>query len=112
MTSLIKSGFKDPIYFVTLNNGVSISDKNVVVLNGLSENEMIHYIAISKVAVVPSSMLSIETIALRKPIFTMFYVNNQELIYKGNVELQLAAGCGFIESGDDMENIIKPFLDL
>jgi spore coat polysaccharide biosynthesis predicted glycosyltransferase SpsG len=108
---LLDAGFTDPIYFVPSNASVSINSPNVIILNNLSENEMIVNLERSKVVVVPSSMLSIEAMAIRKPIFTMYYVDNQELIYHGNLKLQLAAGCGFIESGDQIQQTINTFLN-
>lgn len=111
VTGLLDAGFKDSIYFVPSNTSVSIDSPNVIILNNLSENEMIMNMERSKVVVVPSSMLSIEAIAIRKPIFTMYYVDNQKLIYHGNINLQLADGCGFIQSGVPIRQIINPFLN-
>ncbi len=94
---LLKNGFEDPIYFVSGKKyHWPESSNNLCQLQFLSEQEMIRYIDKSKICVVPSSVLSIELIALRKPFVTCYYVENQKLVYKGISESMLASCCGIV----------------
>lgn len=111
---LLKNNFKDPIYWVT--NATTIeeqkySTKNVTILSNLSEKEMIHYMTIAKVVLIPSSVLSFEAMAIRKPIFTCYFVDNQKLINKGLLKQELAHGVGYIETEKDVELVISNFLN-
>ena len=79
-------------------------------LSNLSEKEMIHYMTIAKVVLIPSSVLSFEAMAIRKPIFTGYFVDNQKLIYKGLLEQGLAEGAGYLETDDHVAIATKSFL--
>jgi UDP-2,4-diacetamido-2,4,6-trideoxy-beta-L-altropyranose hydrolase len=105
VTTLLSLGFKDPIYWVakSLEESKKYSfDKNVHLMYDLDEEGMIQYMSTSKVVLIPSSVLSFEAIALRKPIFTSFFADNQELIYNGLIQDVLAEGCGYIETIEDV----------
>jgi hypothetical protein len=64
----------------------------------------------AKVVLIPSSVLSFEAMALRKPIFTCYFVDNQKLIHQGLVEEGLVQGVGYVETRKDVENSIVNFL--
>jgi spore coat polysaccharide biosynthesis predicted glycosyltransferase SpsG len=111
---LLQRNFKDPIYWVT--NATAVEEqkynaKNVTVLSNLNEKEMIHYMSIAKVVLIPSSVLSFEAMAIRKPIFTCYFVDNQKLINKGLLKQELANGVGYIETKKDVEITTNIFLD-
>ena len=72
---------------------------------------MIETMSKAKVMLIPSSVLSFEAMALRKPIFTCYFVDNQKLIHEGLVELDLAKGIGFIDNIDAVNGGTKDFLD-
>lgn len=111
---LLKNNFKDPIYWVTNASTIDeqkYSTKNVNILSNLSEKEMIHYMTIAKVVLIPSSVLSFEAMAIRKPIFTCYFVDNQKLINKVLLKQELAHGVGYIETEKDVELVISNFLN-
>tara|TARA_B110000091_G_C13817902_1_gene478893 strand:- start:53 stop:1042 length:990 start_codon:yes stop_codon:yes gene_type:complete len=111
---LLKNNFKDPIYCVTNTSTIEerkYNTKNVNILSNLSEKEMIHYMTIAKVVLIPSSVLSFEAMAIRKPIFTCYFVDNQKLINKGLLKQELAHGVGYIETEKDVELVISNFLN-
>lgn len=64
------------------------------------KNQMVKHMSNTRVVLIPSSVLCFEAMALRKPIFTCYFVENQELIYNGLIKLNLAHGAGFIENED------------
>jgi hypothetical protein len=66
---------------------------------------------IAKVVLIPSSVLSFEAMAIRKPIFTCYFVDNQKLINKGLLKQELAHGVGYIETKKDVELVISNFLN-
>jgi len=111
---LLLRKFKDPIYWVTNATAVEeqkYNSKNVTILSNLNEKEMIHYMLIAKVVLIPSSVLSFEAMAIRKPIFTCYFADNQKLINKGLLEQELADGVGYIETEKDVELVINNFLN-
>lgn len=106
VNKLLNLEFKDPIYWVTksLEESKKYSfNKNVYMLSGLDELEMIKYMSTSKVILIPTSVLSFEAMAIRKPIFTGYFVENQELIYKGLIQQGLAEGIGYLETNEHVE---------
>lgn len=108
---LMDNDFKGPIYFVTSNENNKVWDsfENVTIMNDLSEEGMIDGIQNSKVTVVSSSVLSYEVIALRKPLYVSYYVDNQENIYSGLLERNVAVGGGKIDNEQSMLNVYKKF---
>jgi hypothetical protein len=64
----------------------------------------------SKVNLIPSSVLSFEAMALRKPIFTCYFVDNQKLINKGLLYEKLASGVAYVELNKDVKNATNNFL--
>ncbi len=110
---LIRLNFNEPIYWVTNRSDKDLqTDKvdNLTILSHLNEEEMIHYMSEAKVVLIPSSVLSFEAMALRKPIFTCYFVNNQELIYNGLIELNLACGAGYIKNGAEIKKKMSEFM--
>lgn len=112
---LLNQGFKDRIYLVTPDASIHFNDRengrNVKVFSNLNQEEMTFYMKESRVVVVPSSTLSFEAIALRKPVYTVYYVDNQQYIYSGMVKEQLAYGAGQIKCAGDVERMLQPFED-
>lgn len=111
--NLLNYGFEDPIYWVTKSEEESNKhsfNENVHLLNGLNETQMIHYMSSSKAILIPSSVLSFEAMAIRKPIFTGYFVDNQKLIYKGLLEQGLADGTGYLETNDQVAFATQSFL--
>ncbi len=107
---LVQGNFKDPIYWVTNTATITLEKyENVIMLSNLDEVEMIHYMSSSKVVLIPSSVLSFEAMALRKPIFTCYFVDNQKLIHQGLVQDELAYGVGYIETSNGVKNVTKTF---
>jgi spore coat polysaccharide biosynthesis predicted glycosyltransferase SpsG len=92
------------------NRRAKCSLKNVNILSNLSEKEMIHYMTIAKVVLIPSSVLSFEAMAIRKPIFTCYFVDNQKLIHQGLNQLNLAKTIGYVESLNDVKIATMSFL--
>lgn len=114
VNKLIENNFDAPIYWVSNHTSKCnfSSAKNCQILYNLSENEMIDYMTKSKVLLIPSSVLSIEAIALRKPFFTGYFVDNQKLIFDGLDKLGLAECFGHLKNKTDLENAIFSFLRL
>lgn len=109
--SLLVNGFKSPIYWVTNQNSTEYSfEGHVEILYQLSEEEMIEYMLKSKVLLIPSSVLSFEAIALRKPFFTGYFVDNQKLIFEGLKEIGLAECFGYLKTDEDVEDASQSFL--
>ena len=97
--ALINSEFTDPILWVTDLTGIRNDYKkykNVIILSNLSQEDMISNMNKAKVMIIPSSVLSFEAIALRKPVFTCYFVENQKLIHQGLLMNGLASGIGYI----------------
>lgn len=108
---LIKQGFTSPIYWVTAKSQKELNfPANVEVLSNLVEQEMIDYMLKCKVLLISSSVLSFEAIALRKPFFTGYFVDNQKRIFEGLKEHNLAACFGYLETDKDVEKAIDSFL--
>lgn len=117
--SLLDAGFTDQIYLVTAKENYRTyrTDQydNVHILNGLSAEEMRLWMLKSKLLFISSSILCFEAIALRKPIITLYFVDNQRLIYEGLVEREVVKGLGFMAGEDGFqyvsETCIKVFKD-
>ena len=112
VSELVRLKFKDPIYWVINSKNVdsSIYNENVSILSNLSEKEMIHYMTIAKVLLIPSSVLSFEAMALRKPFYTGYFVDNQELIAQGLKEEGLAEGYRNLEINEEFEKAFEELL--
>ncbi len=113
VNKLIQHDSHLPIYWVS--NKTS-KDKfqyaeSLQILYDLSEIEMINYMIKSKVLLIPSSVLSLEAIALRKPFFTGYFVENQALVYEGLKTLDLAECFGYFETDDNVEQATHQFLE-
>ena len=110
---LTERNFQDPIYWVSNKSKEELPElsENVQVMWGLNQHEMIEYMNKSKILLIPSSVLSFEAIALRKPFYTGYFVDNQELIFKGLIEKGVAEGYGYLETDEDVEKATSLFLD-
>lgn len=111
--TLLERGFSLPIYWVSnkTSNSYDFSSDNLFILNNLSEQDMISYMQKSKVLIIPSSMLSFEAVALRKPFLTCYFVDNQKLIFEGLKALKLAECYGFANKAEDVSMAIDSFLN-
>ncbi len=112
--ALLQNNFHDPIYWVTntLKPETQFdSVDNLRILSNLDEEGMIQYMSMAKTVLIPSSVLSFEAMALRKPIFTCYFVDNQKLIYRGLIENDLATGFGYLENKDEVAQAATVFLD-
>lgn len=112
VNALLMASFKEPIYWVKNDSSIVANEKmntNVAILSNLSELEMIHYMSVARVLLIPSSVLSFEGVAIRKPIFTCYFVGNQKLIYQGLIKDELAEGAGYIETAADVERSLDLF---
>lgn len=111
--SLLHQDFSAPIYWVT-HQTAEVYDfdlkPNLEILHRLSEQQMIEYMLKSKVLLIPSSVLSIEAMALRKPFFTGYFVDNQKLIHEGLQKQNLAVCYGYMETHEDVKAATDLFL--
>jgi spore coat polysaccharide biosynthesis predicted glycosyltransferase SpsG len=116
VNQLIKHGFRDDIYFITNKKGEEVdrlsSFPQILVLNGLTSEQMKQYMMKSKILFISSSILSFEAIALRKAVAAVYYVNNQKFIYEGLVKKELAHGCGYISDLNHVQLGVRKLLRL
>ncbi len=112
VTELLKSEFQNSIYWVRGGtNRKEVNDERLNILERLSEVKMIHYMMNAKILLIPSSVLSIEAIALRKPFFTTNFVANQDLIFKGLLSLNLASGLDCINTIEQVKDSIPAIVE-
>jgi UDP-2,4-diacetamido-2,4,6-trideoxy-beta-L-altropyranose hydrolase len=114
VNGLLQAGFTDPIYWVTTSThdkGLAGKFDNLHMLYELSSDQMIMYMSKSKIIMIPSSVLSFEAIALRKPIHTCYFVDNQEYIFKGLIKQGLAHGYGLIVNDIDKSTYVEQAVD-
>lgn len=109
---LVENNFEDAIYWVSNKPKEELPElgENVQVMWGLNQHEMIEYMNKSKVLLIPSSVLSFEAIALRKPFYTGYFVDNQKLIAKGLKKEGLAEGCRNLEINEKFEKACDELL--
>ena len=109
---LMHYNFEAPIYWITHQRNKDLNlAPNVHVLSHLDEFEMIDYMTQSKVLLMPSSVLSFEAIALRKPIFTGYFVDNQKRIFEGLKKNKIADCFGYLEKDDEVTQAVLSFLE-
>ena len=105
------NNFKDPICWVTNNETLETNEgDNLKILSNLNEKQMIDFMLKSKVILIPSSVLSFEAMALRKPFYTGYFVDNQELIAQGLKEEGLAEGYRNLEINEEFEKAFEELL--
>jgi len=109
---LLENNFKEPIYWVSNKSKEELQKlgENVHVMSGLTQHEMIEYMSKSKILLIPSSVLSFEAIALRRPFYTGYFVDNQELIAQGLKKEGLAEGCRNLEINEEFEKSLEELL--
>ena len=109
---LVENNFQDAIYWVSNKSKEELPElgENIHVMWGLSQHEMIEYMSKSKILLIPSSVLSFEAIALRRPFYTGYFVDNQELIAQGLEEEGLAEGCRNLEINEEFEKAFEELL--
>ncbi|MCK0132268.1 hypothetical protein MWU59_12220 [Flavobacteriaceae bacterium F08102] len=110
---LLEANFSAPIYWVVKSSAQvrENNSKNLRPLYSLNESEMIHYMTTSKIVLIPASVLSFEAIALRKPIFTCWFVENQRLNYRGVTQLEMALGLGQTDGQATVEKMIETVIN-
>lgn len=109
---LLASGFKNPINLVTplVNSELEhlcIKYQNLEIVHQLSASEMINFMRRARLLLLSSSILSFEAIALRKPFFAIYFMENQRLIYEGLIAKGMADGQGKVSSSKDLIGIYK-----
>lgn len=113
---LLECGFKEPIYLVgsadIKSNPTLRVASNVTLLNNLTADEMRYFMLKSKLLLVSSSILSFEAIALRKPILTLYYVENQSFIYKGLIAKGMAKGLGYVKNSTHLAGLCEYMQEL
>lgn len=72
-------------------------------LNGLSSDELIKQIENSDVAITSASTISYEVASVRKPLIVGWYAENQQNLYQGLINQNLAVGLGNILELSDNE---------
>jgi UDP-2,4-diacetamido-2,4,6-trideoxy-beta-L-altropyranose hydrolase len=89
------------------------NENTLTVHRNLSESELASIMQLSHLAIAPASTILYELCCVKMPIFTGFYVDNQELIYKGFLEKNVIYGGGNLKdySSFDFTNQIKHILD-
>jgi len=114
VSALLAANFTEPIYWVVKSEAQMdmFLAKNVHTLFRLNEEDMIHYMTKAKLLIIPSSVMCFEAIALRKAIFTCWFVDNQELIYNGVVKEKLVSGHGYISTKGEVQKAVKSFISL
>lgn len=110
---LTERNFQDPIYWISNKSKEELPkfNENVHLIRGLNDHEMIEYMNKSKILLIPSSVLSFEAIALRRPFYTGYFVDNQELIAQGLKEEALAEGCRNLEIDEEFEKAFEELLE-
>lgn len=109
--NLLENGFDAPIHWISNQPAESLSKHpQVQVWQHLSETEMKEFMLKSKVLLIPSSVLSMEAVALRKPFFTGYFVDNQKYNFAGLQKLKLAQGFGELKSAADVSLATVQFM--
>ena len=110
---LLARNFQDPIYWISNKSKEVLLElsANVDVIWGLNQYEMIKHMSKSKILLIPASVLSFEAIALRKPFYSGYFVQNQELNAKGLLKNMLAEGCKNLNTHKDFEEICDDLLN-
>jgi len=110
---LLARNFQDPIYWISNKSKQELPELsvNVHIIWGLNQYEIIKYMSKSKILLIPSSVLSFEAIALRKPFYTGYFVKNQELNARGLLKNMLAEGCKNLNTYEDFEEIHDDLLN-
>ena len=110
---LLARDFQDPIYWISNKSKEELPElsANVDVIWGLNQYEMIKHMSKSKILLIPSSVLSFEAIALRKPFYSGYFVQNQELNAKGLLKNMLAEGCKNLNTHKNFEEICDDLLN-
>lgn len=86
---------------------------SLTIHRNLSETELVSIMQLSQIAIAPASTILYELCCVKMPIFSGFYVDNQELIYKGFLEKNAIYGGGDLKDymSFDFTDHIKHILD-
>ncbi len=86
---------------------------SLIIHRNLSETELVSIMQLSQIAIAPASTILYELCCVKMPILSGFYVDNQELIYKGFLDRNAIYGGGNLKdyTALDFTNQIKYFLD-
>lgn len=87
--------------------------KVIAIHKNLSENELVSIMQLSHFAIAPASTILYELCCVKMPILSGFYVDNQELIYKGFLQKNAIYGSGNMEtfSASDFKSHIQYILN-
>lgn len=97
--------YEEQIKLFCLNN----RNLNIKIFKNLSAIQMKELMLKSDLAIVPSSSILFEIIAIGMPVLSGYYVDNQEGIYMGFKRLGVIEGVGNFNSFDDYERVLKSF---
>ena len=99
-------------YISEIKNAIELFKKlKVNVHVNLSEEEMANLMLNSDMAILPSSGILYEALAVKMPIISGFYVDNQEGVYNGFNNLDLIYGVGDINIFEDYYSLISDILE-
>jgi UDP-2,4-diacetamido-2,4,6-trideoxy-beta-L-altropyranose hydrolase len=86
----------------------SFLSEKVKIHKNLSENEMVNLLIESNLAVVPSSTILYEVCAVKMPVLSGYYIDNQKSIYKGFLKNNMIYGFGDFRkvSIDEIEGMV------
>ena len=72
----------------------SFSSQEIKIHKNLSESEMIELLFMSNFAIVPSSTILYEVCAVKMPVLSGYFVDNQKSIYEGFLKNKMIMGIG------------------
>ena len=91
-----------------INNYLKQKSKyQIEILSGLSADQMIYLMQDSDLAIVPASSILYEIIAVKMPVISGYYVDNQKDVYKGFKDLGLIHGVGDLNTFERYTDIIE-----
>lgn len=87
----------------------SFSSQEIKIHKNLSESEMIELLFMSNFAIVPSSTILYEVCAVKMPVLSGYFVDNQKSIYEGFLKNKMIMGIGDfrIMNTDDIQQKVN-----
>lgn len=82
------------------DNLLNLENKKLQIFKNLNEHDLLNLMLSCNFAIAPSSTISFELCAVRMPILCGYFIDNQELIYKGLMDKNLIIGCGDLNTLD------------
>lgn len=97
--------YEEELRTIISNLGVNIN-----LYRNLDSVSLVEVMQKSQMAIVPSSTILFEILSVGMPVLSGYYVDNQENIYNGFLNLGLIEGCGDFEKSEDVEKKIREIL--